>query len=487
MRLKTQFAILTGAVTLLPVIFGVVFFAFQRAPRDPRVPTSKFMEGLAEKWRSGEALTIDAIKAKAEKANMPLREVALIAPDGRVLLSTFSHIVQGTQVKISDFTPPVRRSEKAPPSPGVPSITVKPNGAADLSTPQNQAGRDEVFRPEFKLLPIDSGSEDSPLILFDVQPFWTKQDIRNKNILFISGSALVLFIVSGVISLAILRSIGQAIKTLEKDTAIVATGDLDHEVTGSGNHEILMLAKSINLMRLNLKDMLVRRSKMLMGVSHDLKTPIALIQGYADAIADNVAADAETQGKYLQIIQSKAKQLEDLTGEIIEFLKIGGEENISIREVDVADFLRSLGQRFSSDARLLKRSLVWGFGEEVSPEPGFAVPPVAMNRLLVERALENLVTNAFKYSKEGGKIVLRLIRHEGKLAFSVMDDGEGIPEQDAPYVFDAFYRGSHSRSDGGHGFGLTIVKAAADLHGWTVSIGKRRDGQAGTEALLVMS
>jgi signal transduction histidine kinase len=145
-----------------------------------------------------------------------------------------------------------------------------------------------------------------------------------------------------------------------------------------------------------------------------------------------------------------------------------------------------LGQRFESDALLLKRRLTWGFGENAAQEPSFDVPTLAMNRLLVERALENLITNAFKYSRDEGQIAFRLIQNEGKPAFSVVDDGMGVADEDVPYVFDAFYRGSHSRSDGGHGFGLTIVKAAADLHGWTVSIGKRRDGNNGTEALFVM-
>ena len=454
-RLKTQFAVLTAAVTLLPVVFGVLFFGFQQAPRDPRIPTRQFIEALSTKWYSGETLTVDVMKTEAEAVGMPLREAALLSAEGTVLLSTFANLAEGTQIKLADLTPSRRSDGDGP-------------------------------RPEFKLMPLDSLSPDSPVVLFDIQPFWNKQDIRNRNVLFISSFALVLFIVSGVISLFILRSISRAIKTLEKDTAIVATGNLDHEVAGSGNHEILLLAKSINLMRLNLKDMLMRRSKMLMGVSHDLKTPIALIQGYADALADNIAADRETQTKYVEIIQNKAKQLEDLTSELIDFLKIGGDGSISVENVDLGELLRTLGERFASDARLLKRELVWGFGDEGAKTPGFALPSMMINRLLTERALENLVTNAFRYSKNEGKINLRLIRLEKGMAFSVTDDGPGILAEDVPYVFDAFYRGSHSRADGGHGFGLTIVKAVADLHGWSVSIGKRRDGLGGTEALLIM-
>jgi signal transduction histidine kinase len=477
MRLKTQFSILTGAVTILPLIFMAMFFGFQQAPKDPRAPSREFIDALAVRQRAGEEITLASIQADAAAAALELKDVALLQPNGEVLISTFSHIVQGTFIKLTDLTP-FSRGVVKPMSP--------PPQASPPAGSQTQATSQPGPKPELRLMSIDPRSGDSYLILFDVQPFWNKQDIRNRNILFIGLFALVLFTVSGVISFLILRSISRAIRTVEKDAAIVATGDLDHEVAGSGSHEILLLAKSINLMRLNLKDMLMRRSKMLMGVSHDLKTPIALIQGYADALADEVAADEATKRKYLMIIQNKAKQLEDLTGEIIDFLKIDGEGNIAVAEVDIVELVRSLGSRFESDARLLERELAWGFGDEAAPAPSFTVPAVPMNRLLVERALENLVTNSFKYSHAAGKILFRLIQHEGRLAFSVADDGSGIAEEDAPFVFDAFYRGSHARDDGGHGFGLTVVKAAADLHGWTVSIGKRRDGKPGTEALLVM-
>ena len=472
MKLKTQFAVLTGAVTLLPLVFTIIFFGFQQVPHDPRIPSKAFIEALAVRWHSGDVLNIEALKAEAEKAGMPLRDIALIDPEGKVLLSTFSHLKPGDSIKLSDLAPQSRSGNL-------------PLRRSSISGNDHRASNENP-KPEFKLNPLDSTRSDSPLVLFDIQPFWTRQDVRNRNLLFIGSFCIILFVVSGVISLIILRSISRAIKTLETDTAIVATGNLNHEVAGSSSHEILLLAKSINLMRLNLKDMLARRSKMLMGVSHDLKTPIALIQGYADALADNVADDPETKAKYLDIIRVKARQLEDLTGELIDFLKIGGDGTATIVEVDPAKMLQSLGQRFESDARLLKRSLSWGFGSDFSRIPGFPIPRKNMNRALVERALENLVTNSFKYSRNEGTIGLRLLLVDGILSFSVTDDGPGIKREDEPYVFDAFYRGSSSRSDGGHGFGLTIVKAVVDLHGWSVTIGKRKDGKEGTEAIIGM-
>lgn len=157
-----------------------------------------------------------------------------------------------------------------------------------------------------------------------------------------------------------------------------------------------------------------------------------------------------------------------------------------MEDVDLVALTRELGKRFQSDAQLLGRDLRWGFGEDYAVSPPFPVTRMPMNRALVERAIENLVMNSLKYSDKQGQIGLRLLWLDGAYAFSITDEGPGIVDSDKPYVFDAFYRGSHSRSDPGHGFGLTIVKAVADLHDWTATIGKRRDGKPGTEALLIL-
>lgn len=455
MRLKTQFFILTGAVTLVPILFGFFLFSFQQAPRDPREPSRIFMASISEKWRQGQTLNAQVLTEEAEKSGMPLRGVAILDANGTILVSSFSHLQEGNQATLKDFTPRPRTNANDP-------------------------------KPELKLLPLDSKNPASPYILFDIQPFWSKQDIKNRNILLIGSFALSLFILTAILSFFILRSISKAIGTIEADTAIVATGNLDHEVAGMGNHEILMLSKSINLMRLNLKDMLARRSKMLMGVSHDLKTPISLIQGYADALSDDVAKDEAERKHYIEIIRNKAKQLEDLTEELIEFMKIGGDGAVSVEEVAVDELFVSLAKRFESDAKLLSRNFEWGFGEGLALKPNFSSPVRPMNRLLVERAIENLVSNALRYTEMGGSIQFRLISLENGVAIVITDNGPGIASADEPYIFDAFYRSSNSRSYGGYGFGLTIVKAVADLHGWRVCVGKRSDGQRGTEAQLTI-
>lgn len=454
MRLRTQFAILTAAVTLFPLLFSLLYFSGQSMPRDPRIPTRKFIKNVAGIMKEQGRLSIDDIKRAGEASGLPVLDAALIAPDGVVLLSSFRDLPVGTAMQFVDFVKPPLMM------PGKP-------------------------RPELRLLPIDETMDRSPLLLFDVQPFWTKQDVRYRSFVLVASFTLGIFIIAGVISLLIVRSTGRAIRKLEEDTAIVAVGRLDHEVMGTGSVEMRSLAARINHMRIALRDMITRRMNMLIGVSHDLKTPIALIQGYADALADNLDADEETRLRYIRIIRDKAGQLEDLVSDLIEFMKIG-EHSDAMEETDIGTFMLALGRRFDEDARLLGKRFVCTIAPELEHPDAQSARMVVMNRLLAERAIENLISNSFRYTGPDGVIELACAREEGGLVISVTDNGPGVPPSDLPFIFDAFYRGSHSRQESGHGLGLTIVKAIADLHGWKVEARSRPDGASGLQVRLLL-
>lgn len=447
MKLRTQFAILTIAVTLFPIAFGLLFFTSQQTKRDPRLPTQLFLSEVARLWNQNKNLTIEDIRSAGEQAELPIVDAALIDPEGTVLVSSFKRLPAGSNLKVADFARWSFISEGKP-------------------------------RPELRFLPVDGGITKSPLLLFDIQPFWIKEDVRSRSFALISSFALGAFLVAGLISLLILRSINRAIKNLIEDTTTVANGKLDHEVKGSGAEELRSLADSINRMRITLRDMISRRMNMLIGVSHDLKTPIALIQGYTDALTDNMASDEATRKRYLEIIREKSAQLEDLVSDLIEFMKID-DLNMPLETVDLVSFVRGLGKRFEEDGRLLGVEFAYGFGETLLAEPPVSLPSVKMNRILVERALENLVSNSFRYTKRGGRVELKLDMEAGVPVLTVSDNGPGIPEAELPYVFDAFYRGTHSRQEAGHGLGLTIVKSIVDLHGWEIEARNRNVGAAG--------
>ncbi len=446
LKLRTQFTILIVAVTLFPIIFGLLVFTGQRNKRDPREPTRIFLNEVAARWKQNPNLSIEDIRMAGEESGLPIINAALISPDGTVQVSSFKELPAGTTLELKDLVSP----------------PMTPPG-----------GRP---RPELRFLPIDTALEKSPLLLFDIQPFWSKEDVRNRNFMLIASFALGAFVVAGLMSLMILRSTNTAIKNLIDDTAIVASGRLDHEVKGSGAEELRSLADSINRMRLTLRDMISRRMNMLIGVSHDLKTPIALIQGYTDALKDNMASDEATRMHYLEIIREKSAQLEDLVSDLIEFMKID-DFNVPQETVDMVPLMISLGKRFEEDARLLGLELTYGFGRlgsAPSKETPPKVPNVKMNRPLFERAVENLVSNAFRYTGPGGKVELLLSVEGGQPVLTVADNGPGVPNDELSYIFDAFYRGTHSRQEAGYGLGLTIVKSVVDLHGWTIAAQNRQ-------------
>jgi len=494
LKLRTQFAILTIAVTLFPIAFGLLFYTGQQAKRDPRQPTQLFLSEVAQLWSKDKNLTFEDIRDAGERAELPIIDAALIDPDGTVLVSSFKGLPAGSKLQVADLA----------------------------RWPLVSTGKP---RPELRFLPVDSSVTKSPLLLFDIQPFWTREDIRNRNFMLFSSFALGAFLVAGLMSLLILRSTNTAIKNLIDDTTTVASGKLDHEVKGSGAEELRSLADSINRMRITLRDMISRRMNMLIGVSHDLKTPIALIQGYTDALTDNMASDEATRQRYLEIIREKSAQLEDLVSDLIEFMKID-DLNMPLETVDLASFVLTLGKRFEEDARLLGMEFVYGFGLAFSKElPGGALPGAAlhgaqygaapsgtkqsdavlhgalhstapssvapssaalhikMNRMLVERAIENLVSNAFRYTGTRGRVEFSLQFDSGQPVLVVADNGPGIPEEELPYVFDAFYRGTHSRQEAGHGLGLTIVKSIVDLHGWEIEAHNRTDRTADGAAI----
>ncbi len=454
MRLKTQFVYFTAALAIVPAIFAIFLLGTRNFILDPREPVREFAKMVSNEWSAAGKLDAATIGRFARRTGFPTRLVALVSAQGEVLFSSIPRIAAGEVISIKNLMID-RKQEKG--------------------------------RPNFNIVRTDRENTESPVLVYDIEPIAIRQNLRNRSLLLVGSVELALLVIAGGFSVLIVRSLKRAIDTLERDARIVASGDLDYVVAGSGSAETRSLASSVNLMRLNLKDLLARQSRMLMGVSHDLKTPIALIQGYADALSDGVAMDAQTQERYIGIIREKSRQLEDLASELIDFLKVGQKDKgFSMTLVDPCLLGESVGKRFEDDSKLIDRRFSWGFGPKLDSGPPASVPAIPMNRGLVERALDNLIGNAFRYSGQEGSVIFRVTVGKGFIRYEIIDDGPGISEAELPYVFDAFYRGSHARSGDGHGLGLTIVKATAELHGWTAQAEPRPDGLRGTMASLTI-
>jgi signal transduction histidine kinase len=157
-----------------------------------------------------------------------------------------------------------------------------------------------------------------------------------KNVLIIFGLDLLnihgrifpfIFLISSLIvlimiSLFIIRSINKSISRLEEATGEIARGNLDFELETGGNDRFGSLARSLDTMRDQIKMEYDRRNRFFMGISHDLKTPLASITGYADALTEGMAEDPESMDKYLNIIKDKSHLLEQRITHLIHYLKL---------------------------------------------------------------------------------------------------------------------------------------------------------------------
>ncbi|MDR3192328.1 MAG: HAMP domain-containing histidine kinase [Treponema sp.] len=281
----------------------------------------------------------------------------------------------------------------------------------------------------------------------------------------ITALGLLLFLIIFAISMSlfIARSITKSVVVLENATRRIAAGELDLALDVKGSNEITSLTNSLNKMRHALKEEERRRYRFIMGVTHDLKTPLALIKVYTEAIEDGIIEDPATGARATEIISAKADQLEGMIGDLIEFVRMDtGEWRSRLKNTNLSAFLRQSAKAFTMDVELLRHEFTFH-----STLPCDIL--VSMDERLAQRALENIINNAIRYTPDGSVISLNAAVADNAVRLTVSDNGPGIESADLPHIFEMFYRGSSSRREQGMGLGLAAAKWVADCHGWEIS------------------
>ncbi|MCK5153042.1 MAG: HAMP domain-containing histidine kinase [Spirochaetales bacterium] len=274
----------------------------------------------------------------------------------------------------------------------------------------------------------------------------------------------VLFSVVTVLSLFLIRSINSSLRKIEEATRKVAEGDFDFELKAKGNDSIASLTRSFNIMRLKVQDEYDRRARFFMGVSHDLKTPLASISGYADAVLEGYAEDKETLDKYMAIIKDKSTILKERISHLINFVKLeNGDWKTSLEPVKLKPFISALSNSFSIEAGIYKFNYI----SKIDLDDNISID---MDQELVTRSMENLMHNAFRYSYTGSIISFTVYKETGYILLGISNQSEGIPEDEIPNIFEPFYRGSKGRNDEGFGLGLANVAAVIKSHGWEITV-----------------
>ena len=205
------------------------------------------------------------------------------------------------------------------------------------------------------------------------------------------------------------------------------------------------------------------RQRMLADISHDLKTPVTVIQGYASAVADGLISE-ESQQQYLRIIANKADLLSELINSFYEFSRIEHPEfELTREDGDICEYLREYLADKYDELTLAGFDLDTDIPEEKIK--------YSFDHMQLKRVFENLIVNSIKHNKEGTVIYTTIKRLGDKIVINIGDNGNGIPEELKSTIFEPFVVGNKSRTSGqGTGLGLAIAKKIVEAHGGTIAL-----------------
>ena len=284
----------------------------------------------------------------------------------------------------------------------------------------------------------------------DAETIWS---IYDSSIPAIVLSCVALMMAAAILAGLLTKALVQPVLDM--------TEDLDHIQENVPYKELIPFAESIHSDRILRENNEKMRQEFTANVSHELKTPLTSISGYAELIETGIAKPEDVQG-FAQKIHVEATRMLQLVNDILQLSKLDSASETgntpAMEVVDLLDVAKECVERQKLNARRAYISLSY-LGESA---------PVRGSRDLLDELCQNLCDNAIRYNRPGGKVqITTACSRDGHCTLTVADNGIGIPKEAQSSVFERFYRVDKSRSKatGGTGLGLAIVKHIARIHG----------------------
>lgn len=271
---------------------------------------------------------------------------------------------------------------------------------------------------------------------------------------FVFAIIIALFI-SIITAVLLARSLYKPVLQLEKAAANISRGQYDQKIDVSGPKEIQGLAASFNEMSQNVKESHLQLRHFVADVSHQLKSPLTSIQGFAQAMLDGTAADDATRQKASQIIVDESKRMIRQVNELLELSRMqAGQIKMAQELVDIKELVMHCQEIFAVHASDKSVHL------KTDIEP---LSPVIGDTDRLEDVFSNIIDNAIKNTPAGGTVdIIGRNNGTGNVIITVADSGPGIPPEQLPFLFKRFYQASGLRS--GFGLGLAIARETVLAH-----------------------
>lgn len=365
--------------------------------------------------------------------------------------------------------------------------------AVNLETLENQFDKEEVIKAlnGEKSTAIRKSSLEDLILLYYATPleldgenFVLRLSIPKnssiyfttniQNMLILTGFAILCFVL--MFTSIICFNVIKGLKELDKASKEYSNGNFDYDPRIESTKEIsdlsqsfVIMAQSLKVDREKVKRLEQIRKDFVANVSHELKTPITSIKGFAETLLDGAMEDKETAKSFISIIDKESGRLFNIIEDLLDLSRLEQEnEKIASIEINLCSYFSEICKKYNIK-----------FISQV--EECF----VYINLGLFTQAINNLIENALKYGGDKNEIEC-ILGSENYIA--IQDKGPGIPQEFRARVFERFYRidEGRSRSTGGTGLGLSIVRHIINLHGFVIEETGRLDGESGCRFIIKM-
>ncbi len=252
---------------------------------------------------------------------------------------------------------------------------------------------------------------------------------------------------------------------LSKATKQIASGhyDVQIEVPEGPTDEIGQLAEDFKSMAKEIENSQEMQKELISGITHDLRTPLTIIKGYAESIRDITGKNEEIRNQQLNTIIDETDRLSKMVNSVLEYSKLTqGGYKLNVVQYNMADMCLDIVDIYSDKAQKEGKSITYE-----GPDTAY----VMADAQLIERVMHNYVSNALLHTPENTNVTVKMsLLENGKVKISVIDSGAGISEEDQKHIFERYYRSRKADGKQGTGLGLAVVKTIMENHNFEYGV-----------------
>jgi signal transduction histidine kinase len=390
----------------------------------------------------------------------PSIEVYLLDPEGEIL----SFVVLDSKVKLKRVDiQPVREFIQTKGSEFILGDDPRSNGYQTIFSATEVTENGKLLGYVYITLASEKFEEAAAGLLGS---YWLKLTLRSFIV-----TMVVALLIALLLTVLLTKNLREIVATVRK----FKDGDLEARIPEKmNNSELSVLASTFNQMADNilhhmdeLKKVDSLRRELIANVSHDLRNPLAVINGYVETMMIKGDQITETErDQYLKIISDSSDRLTKLVADLFELSKLeSGQMQLKLEPFRIQELLFDACLKFELLAKAKKIDLV----ADISP----SLPVVEADLYLLDRVIQNLIDNAVKYAPENGKIILKAFYCQTtyKVCVSIKNTGSGIPQKDLDSLFERYYMVDRDKKGiEGSGLGLAIVKKILEVHDSTIQV-----------------